>query len=454
MAYPTSTPAAKRPSPADIMALFESSGLKEKLLFTFAMLVLYRLAAHIPIWGIQPEALAMSSGAANIIAYLDMVTGGTLGRLSIVGLGIGPYITASIILQLLTVAIPQLERLQKDEGEAGRRKIGQYTRYATLGIALFQALMITQFIVRSGGAVPGVTPWLVILMCVITLTTGAMFSLWVSEMMTARGVGNGGSMLVFLGIAARLPVTFGQFGQVAASATPTQAFLLLLLIAVFVATIGFVVILQEATRKVFIVSARRQVGNKIMGGQNTHIPFKINPGGVMPIIFAFAIIGFPTQILSFLLERQVNFGAFDQAFVFIVNEFSPNGSLYLAAEVLLIFFFSFFWASIMPNMQPKDIADNLKKYGSAIPGIKPGRPTTAFLEDIFSKITFIGACFLAVVILVPNLIESQLGQAAGIQLFQGLGTTSLIIMVSVAIDFVNQIRVNMLSRQYEGFLKS
>ncbi|MCA9842767.1 MAG: preprotein translocase subunit SecY, partial [Cyanobacteria bacterium HKST-UBA03] len=363
------------------------------------------------------------------------------------------YITASIILQLLTVAVPHLEHLQKEEGEAGRRKIAQYTRYGTLAIGAFQAFMISQFIVRSGGVLPGANMAVVIGLAVIVLTTGALFSLWVAEMMTARGIGNGGSLLVFIGIISRLPITFGQIGQVAASATPAQAFMLLMLLVVFFATIGFVVILQEAVRKVFIVSARRQVGSKVMSGQNTHIPFKINPGGVMPIIFAFAVIAFPTQILSYLLNSGINFGAFDSAFVFFVNEFSPGGSLYIAFEVLLIFFFTFFWASIMPNMQPKDIADNLKKYGSSIPGIKPGRPTAAFLQDIFSKITFIGAAFLAVIVLVPNTIESTLAQGAGIQIFRGLGTTSLIILVAVAIDFVSQIRVNMLARQYEGFLK-
>lgn len=437
----------------NIMNLLQASGLKEKLLFTLVMVLIYRFVAHIPLWGVQPEVLASNPQAANVVGLLDMFSGGALGRLSIVGLGIGPYITSSIVLQLLTVVIPQLERLQKDEGEYGRRKIAQYTRYLTLFIAVFQSAMIIKFIVWQGGVHDWVNLPLFWVTGIITMTTGALFTLWLSELITAKGISNGASLLVFLGIISRLPWTFGQMGATAIGGSPMQSFMLLALIAVFIATIAFIVILQEAVRKIFIVSAKRQVGNKVYGGQSTHIPFKINPGGVMPIIFAFAVMAFPTALVSMLIQSKVKLGMFDPVVVFLGKYLSSGGWLYIGLEVLLLFFFSFFWASIMPNMQPRDIADNLKKQGCAIPGIKPGIPTSEFLGKILSKIIVIGACFLGVIALVPNSIEASLSHAAGVQLFRGLGTTSLIIMVGVALEVVNQIRVSLLVRQYEGFLK-
>lgn len=444
--------AGRLPNKDDILAIWQASGLKEKLIFTFIMIIVFRLAAHIPIWGVDPQVFA-TSAAAQFIGFLDMFSGGALGRLSIVGLGIGPYITASIIIQLLTVVIPHLENLQKEEGEQGRRKIAQYTRYLTVILAVFQSSIIVNFIMRFGGVHPGVSIPVFATLGILTMTAGSVLTLWIAEMITDRGVGNGGSLLIFIGIISRLPVTFGQIGTAASSGSPAEAFLLLLIIIVFLATIGFVIILQEATRKVFIVSAKRQVGNKIYGGQSTHIPFKINPGGVLPIIFAFSVLAFPVTLLNMAIKSNTNLGAFEGPVLFLGKYLTSGGWLYLAMEVFLIFFFTFFYASIMPNMQPKDIADNLKKYGSSIPGIKPGRPTAEFLQDILSKTIFIGAAFMAILALVPNSLETALGQASGVMVFRGLGATSLIIMVGVALDFVNQIKVNLLARQYEGFLK-
>jgi len=444
---------AKRlPNKEDLLAIWHASGLKEKLIFTLMMIVVFRLAAHLPIWGVDPEVFANSS-MAKLVGIIDMFSGGALGRLSIVGLGIGPYITSSIILQLLTVVIPHLENLQKEEGEQGRRKIAQYTRYLTVGLAILQSSMVVNFVLQSHAIHAGVNPVMFAVLAVISLTAGAVFTLWLAELITDRGVGNGGSILIFIGIISRLPMLFGQLGQAAASATPAQAFMLLLTIVVFLATIAFVIVIQEATRKVFIVSAKRQVGNKIYGGQNTHIPFKINPGGVLPIIFAFSVLTIPVTLIQSLVSGTANLGAFDGVVRFLAKYMASGGILYISLEVLLIFFFTFFYASIMPNMQPRDIADNLKKHGSAIPGIKPGRPTSEFLQDILSKTIFIGAAFMAVLALVPNAVESALGHASGVMVFQGIGATSLIIMVGVALDFVNQIKVHLLVRQYEGFLK-
>lgn len=445
--------ATRLPNKDDLVAIWQASGLKEKLIFTFLMVIVFRLGSHIPIWGVDP-AVFTNSNIANLIGYVDMFTGGALGRLSIVGLGIGPYITASIIIQLLTVVIPHLESLQKEEGEQGRRKIAQYTRYLTLGLAVMQSSVIVRMIVMFNGLQPGVDVMAFSILAVISMTAGAVFTLWLAEMITDRGVGNGGSLLIFIGIIARMPVVFGQFGQAAANSTPGQAFLLLLTLVVFCATIGFVIVLQEAVRKVFIVSAKRQVGNKVYGGQSTHIPFKINPGGVLPIIFAFSVLAFPVMLLNSAIKSNANFGSLEPLMLFLGKNLTTGGWMYISLEVFLIFFFTFFYASIMPNMQPKEIADNLKKYGSAIPGIKPGRPTAELLQTILTRTIFIGASFMAILALVPSSVEAALGQASGVMVFNGIGATSLIIMVAVALDFMNQIKVHLLARQYEGFLKS
>lgn len=444
--------AARLPNKDDVLAILQASGLKEKLLFTMAMIVVYRMAGHIPLWGVQPEVFA-NSAAAQFLGFLDLFSGGALGKLSIVGLGIGPYITASIIMQLLTVVIPHLENLQKEEGEHGRRQISQYTRYLTVALGILQSTIIVNFVIRFGGVLPGINMPVFAVLGILTMTTGAVLSLWIAEMITEKGVGNGGSLLIFIGIISRLPVTFAQVGSAASSGTPADAFLLLLTIIVFFITIGFVVILQEAVRKIFIVSAKRQVGNKVYGGQSTHIPFKINPGGVLPIIFAFSVLAFPVTLINMLVKSNTNMGAFEPVVIFLSKYLSQGGILYIGLEVFLIFFFTFFYASIMPNMQPKEIAENLKKYGSAIPGIKPGRPTAEFLQTILARIIFIGAAFMAILALVPNSVEAAMGQATGVMVFRGIGATSLIIMVGVALDFVNQIKVHLLARQYEGFLK-
>ncbi len=447
--------AAKRlPNKDDLLAIWQASGLKEKLIFTALMLFVYRLTAHIPLWGVDAQAFA-NSAAQQFIGFLDMFSGGALGQLSVAGLGIGPYITASIIIQLVTVVIPHLENLQKEEGEHGRRKIAQYTRYLTVILALFQSLIMVNFIIRFGGVLPGVNlVWFTVL-SVLTMTTGAVFSLWVAELITDRGVGNGGSLLIFIGIISRIPSTFSRIGQAASLGGPADDFKLLLTLLVFLATIGFVVILQEATRKVFIVSAKRQVGNKIYGGQSTHIPFKINPGGVMPIIFAFSVLAFPLTLVNMAIRSNANMGVFEPVVLFLGKYFTYGHPIYIIVEVLLIFIFTYFYASILPNMQPKDIADNLKKYGSSIPGIKPGRPTAEFLEKILSRTIFIGASFMAILILIPNGVEAIFGQGfGGTFVFQGIGATSLIIIVGVALDFVEQVKVHLLARQYEGFLKS
>lgn len=434
------------PGVGDLQAMWEASGLKSKLLFTLMMLAVFRLGVQIPVWGVHPERLQGALGS-QMLGFLDMFSGGALASVSILALGIGPYITSSIIMQLLTVVIPRLEELQKEEGEAGRRKISQYTRYLTVVLAMFQAGLIIRLIAGAGAIDPNVTPWFFYVQSILVLTAGSIFALWVSEMITERGVGNGGSLLIFSGILSRVPTYWSQTEQLVSN-DAQKAFFLVILLIIYLLTIGLIIVLQEATRKIFIVSAKRQVGNRIYGGQNSHIPFKINPAGVMPIIFAFAVLAFPSTIFAFL-QQQNPTGILREVLNIYTAYFSAGKPAYIAAEFLLIVFFTFFYASIIPSMQPKEIADNLKKYGSSIPGIKPGRPTAEKLGEILSRTTIIGAVALAAI----TLLASSATSITGITTLQGLGATSLIIMVGVALDTVNQIRVHLLARQYQGFLK-
>jgi preprotein translocase subunit SecY len=281
------------------------------------------------------------------------------------------------------------------------------------------------------------------------LVTGAVLVMYLGELITEKGIGNGGSLLIFFGILASIPVYASRTWQ-AVSNDPTKQFALIVLLGIFVATIIMVVIMHEAVRKIIIVNARRQVGNKVYGGGNTHIPFKINPGGVMPIIFAVAILLFPATVIGILQNVSLKAPAAVQESINFLNMiFNPGSWTYNFIYFALIVFLTFFYASIMPNMQPKDIANNLKKYGSAIPGIKPGKPTADYLDTILSRVTFIGAMGLGIVALIPS-IATTITQ---ITTLQGIGATAIIIIVGVALDTVNQIRTHMLSTQYEGFLK-
>lgn len=442
----------KMPNPEELGNLgdvFKASGLKEKLIFTLAMLVLYRLGAQIPIYGIDAASFMAFAGGNNIIGFLDLFSGGALGRISIFALGIGPYITASIIIQLLTAVVPKLEELQKEDGEAGRKQIAQYTRYFTVVLAIFQSIVLLTLINRSHCYLPDVNVLLFNAGALISMVSGSILVMWLGELITERGVGNGASLLIFFGIIAGIPVYAKRTWTMVAN-DPGKQFALVALLLVFLFTIVLVVIMQEAVRKIIIVNAKRQVGNRVYGGGNTHIPFKINPGGVMPIIFAVAILLFPATVLGLLQEVSVKAPIQVQAVVDFFNGiFTPGSFTYNGIYFGLIVFLTFFYASIMPNMQPKDIANNLKKHGSAIPGIKPGKPTAELLDKILGRVTFIGAVGLGIVALIPSIGAS----VTGITTLQGIGATALIIIVGVALDTVNQIRSHMLSRQYEGFLK-
>jgi len=439
----------KMPTTSDLMSMWQASGLKEKLIFTFLMIAAFRFGVQMPVFGINNEIFSNMAAQNNIIGFLDLFSGGALGKVSIFALGIGPYITSSIIIQLVSVVIPSLEKLQKEEGEAGRRKLSQYTRVFTVVLAMFQSIIFMIFMTKLPGAImPNVNHGLFFISSIAVLTAGSVLVMWLSELITEKGIGNGGSLIIFVGILSGIPLYASRTAQLVARDSGLQIGLIFLL-AIFFATMILIVIMQEATRKVVIVNPKRQVGNKVYGGVNTHIPFKLNPGGVMPIIFAIAILLFPTTVLSVVGQSNIHNLAVKNAILHLTQFLSPGGWFYYVLYFTLIVTLTFFYASIMPNMQPKEIATNLKKHGSSIPGIKPGKPTADALDKILSKTTFIGALGLGVIALVPSFAS----YVTGIKTLQGIGATSLIIMVGVALDLINQVRTHLLARNYESFLK-
>ena len=439
----------KMPTTEDLMSMWNASGLKKKILFTFLMIAVWRFGVQMPLFGINNQVFSNIAQGNNIIGFLDLFSGDALGKVSILALGIGPFITSSIIVQLVSVVIPSLEKLQKEEGEAGRRKLSQYTRIFTVVLAIFQSFIFMLYLHHLPGAIiPSVNPIAFYASSICVLTAGAVLVMWISELITENGIGNGGSLVIFCGILSGIPIYATRTAQLVKASSQMQLGLMMLLIIFFLAMI-LIVIMQEATRKVVIVNPKRQIGNKVYGGMNSFIPFKLNPGGVMPIIFAIAILLFPSTVLA--LVGQANFKSLAvKNFVLSLNHWlSPDGIVYYILYVGLIVALTFFYASIMPNMQPKDIADNLKKYGSSIPGIKPGRPTAEALDKILSKTTFIGAIGLGIIALVPSFAS----YFTHIETLQGIGATSLIIMVGVALDLINQVKTHLLARNYEYFLK-
>ena len=439
----------RMPSTDDLMSMWHASGLKQKIIFTFIMIAAFRFGAQLPLYGINNSVFSNIAQGNNIIGFLDLFSGGALGNVSIFALGIGPFITSSIIVQLISVVIPSLEKLQKEEGEAGRRKLSQYTRIFTVVLAVFQSLIFMMFMHHLPGAIqPNVNHLMFYVSSITVLTAGAMLVMWISELITEKGIGNGGSLIIFIGILSGIPVYASRTAQMVSHSTQLQLGLIALL-AIFFLTMVFIVIMQEAVRKVIIVNPKRQVGNKVYGGMNSYIPFKLNPGGVMPIIFAVAILLFTSTILSLVGQANFKSVAVKDAVMNLAHWLSPDGIVYYVMYFLLIVALTFFYASIMPNMQPKDIATNLKKYGSSIPGIKPGKPTADALDKILTKTTFIGAMGLGIIALVPSFAS----YITNIKTLQGIGATSLIIMVGVALDLINQVRTHLLARNYESFLK-
>ncbi len=415
---------------------FSVAEIRKKLAFTAAMLLLYRLGAYIPAPGVDADAvkeLSQNFSGSNVLGFLSLFSGGALERLSLFALGIMPYITASIILQLLTVVVPSLEKLQK-EGEVGQQKITQYTRYLTVGLAFAQAwgfvFLFRSFGSQAGGNVIGTLTGPKILLIVICLTAGCTLLMWIGELITQRGIGNGISLLIFASIVSGLP------GGIQAWWTnPDQVFVVMMPF-VALAVIVAIVFVQEGQRRIPVQYAKRVVGRKMTSGGSTYLPLRVNMAGVIPVIFAASIMAFPPTIGQLLnTPAALDFAAF----------FSPNGWAYVAGEVFFIIVFTYFYTAVTFN--PVDQADNLKKYGGFIPGVRPGRPTAEYLDRILSRLTFPGALYLGAVAALPTILISQ----TSANFF--FGGTSILIVIGVALDTVKQLEAQLMMRNYEGFLK-
>ncbi len=416
---------------------FSVAEIRKKLAFTAAMLLLYRLGAYIPAPGVDLNAvkeLQSNFGGSNILGFLNLFSGGSLSRLSLFALGIMPYITASIILQLLTVVVPSLEKLQK-EGEVGQQKITQYTRYLTVGLAFGQSfgyvLLFRSFGSEAGGKnVLGSLQGPKVLLIVISLTAGCTLLMWLGELITQRGIGNGISLMIFASIVSGLP------GGIEAWWTnPDQVFVVMMPF-IALAVIVAIVFVQEGQRRIPVQYAKRMVGRKMTSGGSTYLPLRVNMAGVIPVIFAASIMAFPPTVGQLLnTPAALDFAAF----------FSPNSWAYVVGEVFFIVVFTYFYTAVTFN--PVDQADNLKKYGGFIPGVRPGRPTAEYLDRILSRLTFPGALYLGAVAALPTILISQ----TSANFF--FGGTSILIVIGVALDTVKQLEAQLMMRNYEGFLK-
>lgn len=419
------------------MQMAQAAGLRGRILVTIGLLILVRLGVHLPVPGIDRVAFAQNVQNSPLIGFLDLFSGGGLSALGIFALGILPYINASIIVQLLTAALPSLEDMQKNDGEAGRRKISQITRYVSLGWAILQSVGIAIWVSPFAQS-PG--PFF-IPQTALALTAGSMFVMWISEVVTERGIGNGASLLIFINIVSVLPRSLGQTFELAQSGDTQVVGRVLVLLMVFLVTIVGIVFVQEGTRRIPIISARRQVGRKVYRESRSYLPLRLNQGGVMPIIFASSVLIVP----SFLAQ------SLNQPFlVQVANVLSPSGPApwaYALFYLTLILFFSYFYASLIVN--PVDMSQNLKKMGASIPGIRPGQKTSDYVEKVLNRLTFLGAIFLGLVAIVPTAVES----AIGVQTFRGFGATSLLILVGVAIETAKQIQTYVISQRYEGMVK-
>ncbi|MDJ1181831.1 preprotein translocase subunit SecY [Roseofilum casamattae] len=419
------------------MQMAQAAGLRGRLLVTLGLLIVARLGVYIPVIGIDREQFSRNIAGSPIIGFLDLFSGGGISQLGIFALGILPFINASIIIQLLTAALPSLEDLQKNEGEAGRRKLSQITRYVALGWCILQSVGIGLWLNNAPGVALNPGP-LFIAQTVLALSTGSMLVMWFGEIITERGIGNGASLLIFVNIVSTLPRSIGQTIELASSGDSNIVGRTTILVLVFLVMIVGIVFVQEGTRRIPIISARRQVGRKLYLEKSSYLPLRLNQGGVMPIIFASAVLILPVT----LAELTGN-----EAVLRAVQYLSPGGLLYLPFYVTMILFFSYFYASLIMN--PVDVAQNLKKMGSSIPGIRPGKATTEYLEKVLNRLTFLGAVFLGFVAIVPTAVES----ATRVPTFQGLGATSLLILVGVAIDTAKQIQTYVISQRYEGMVK-
>jgi preprotein translocase subunit SecY len=418
--------------------LGKATELRQRILFTVVVLIVARLGTYIPMPGIDPFNLArlMNSQAGGLLDVFNTLAGGAVQRMAIFSLGIMPYISSSIIMQLMTTVVPDLATLKK-EGEAGRKTINQYTRYGTVALAALQAYGIGIGLEHQAGVVinPGI---FFLLTTVITLTGGTMLLMWLGEQITARGVGNGISLIIFVGIVARFPTYIAQTFEAGRTGALDPLVLIFALVGI-VALIGFIVFMERAQRRLLVQYPKRQVGQKMFGGESSHLPLKLNVSGVIPPIFASSILLMPLTIANFNAQ---NIPDWLQTAVTYLNHGQP---LYLALYALMIIFFAFFYTSIIFN--PEETAENLKKYGGFIPGIRPGKKTADYIDYVLTRITVIGALYLAIVCLIPEYLIYKYS------LPFALGGTSILIVVSVTMDTVAQIQSHLIAQQYEGLIK-
>ena len=417
--------------------------LKKRVIFTFLMLAVYRLGCHIPTPGIDGAALGtfFSSKQGTLFGLFDMFSGGALSQMSVMALGIMPYISASIILELLTVVVPYLEKLKK-EGEQGRKKITQYTRYGTVVLSMIQGFGIAIGLERMSVAGASVVPqggWGFRILAVITLAAGTAFLMWLGEQITERGIGNGISLIIFAGIVARFPQAVGNSIRLV-SAGQITPFFMVLLVAFMVAVVGVIVFVERGQRRIPVQYAKRVVGRKMYGGQSTHLPLKVNTAGVIPPIFASSIIMFPATIANFVdVNKEVAW------LQLAVNLLNPGNIVYILIFVMFIIFFCYFYTAV--HFNPVDVADNMKRYGGFVPGIRPGKNTAEYIDRVLTRITFSGAIYVSLVCVLPQILISQLH----VPFY--FGGTALLIVVGVALDTSNQIESHMLSRHYDGFMR-
>src|ERR1022692_1454709 len=441
--------------------VFRIPDLRKRVLFTLAMLAVYRLGGHIPTPGINTQRWEdfLTRNSGGIFGFFDLFAGGNIRRFTIFALGIMPYITSSIILQLLTVVVPTLEKLQK-EGELGRRKITQWTRYLTVILALIQSFGIaTALQSAQQGFVTNPGPGF-ILLTMLSLTTGTAFIMWLGEQITERGIGNGMSLIIFTGIVVGLPaaivemVTKVQTGD-------WNALQVIIILAMMVCVVGFIVLVERGERRIPVQYAKRVIGRRMMGGQSTHLPLKVNAGGVIPVIFASSLLAFPQTLttVQFVKDSPVLSG--------MLGAMAGSTPLYYLLYTALIIFFCFFYVSIIFN--PNEAADNMRKYGGFIPGIRPGKNTADYMNNILTKITVVGGLYLSILCLIPDIMISGIhlqhlplvgdfiDRYAPRFILEGLGVnfyfggTSLLIVVGVAMDTINQIEAQLIMRHYEGF---
>ncbi|MBU0643200.1 MAG: preprotein translocase subunit SecY [Alphaproteobacteria bacterium] len=419
--------------------LGKAKELRQRIFFTLGLLIVYRLGTYIPVPGIDGGALKsfMDQAASGIGGILSMFTGGALGRMGIFALGIMPYISASIIVQLMTSMVPALENLKK-EGEAGRKKINQYTRFGTVALALFQAYGLAASL--EAGDLAHDPGWYFRAGVVITLVGGTMFLMWLGEQITQRGIGNGISLIIFVGIVAEIPRALAQFFESGRTGAVSPA-VILIVIAMIVGVIAFVVFMERALRKVHIQYPRRQQGMKIYDAQSSHLPIKVNPAGVIPAIFASSLLLLPTTVATFSGQGDVG-----PVMSTILAYFGPGQPLYLLFFTLMIVFFAYFYTANVA-FKTEDVAKNLKNQNGFIPGIRPGKKTEEHLDYIVARILVIGSAYLAAVCLLPEILRSQFA----IPFY--FGGTSVLIVVSVTMDTIQQIQSHLLAHQYEGLIE-